>query len=83
MRRKASFHFIRIIWTKNFNQNIFITVDLMFLLKVLTINKKKIYNVNVSNCAVDIVKFSFDLIPCFWPIFVDFQNETASLCVNN
>ena len=27
--------------------------------------------------------FSLDLIPCFWPIFVDFQNEVVSLCVNN
>ena len=27
--------------------------------------------------------FSLDLIPCFWPIFGDFQNEAASLCVTS
>ena len=24
-----------------------------------------------------------DLVPCFWPSFVDFQNEAVSLCINN
>ena len=24
-----------------------------------------------------------DLMPRFWPIFVDFQKETVSLCFNN
>ena len=47
--------------------------------------KEKIYIINVSNYTTDIVKFSLDLIPCFWPIFVDFQVYalTAGLCINS
>ena len=38
---------------------------------------------NISNRTLHIVKFSLDLILCFWrPIFLDFQNETAGLWVN-
>ena len=27
--------------------------------------------------------FVSDLMPCFWPIFADFQNEAVSLWINN
>ena len=59
---------------------IYISVDLLFRLRVLRI---KMHIINLSNCTVNIVKFSLDLIPCFWPIFVDFQNEADGLCVNH
>ena len=57
------------------------TVDLLFRLKVLIVKVK--IHINISNCTLYIVKFSLDLIACFWLILVDFQNETAGLCVNN
>ena len=40
----------------------------------------------MRNCSLYIVKFFTGLdilISCFWPIFADFQNEAAGLCVNN
>ena len=84
MRRKASFHFIHIIRTKNFNESIYITVDAMFILRVLMINESKlIHNMDISNHTLYFVKISLDLIRCFWPIFVDFQNEAAGLCFDN
>ena len=53
-----------------------ITVDLMLRLKMLIINESKdTQHTYCSNCTLYIVKFSLDLILCFWPIFVDFQNE--------
>ena len=36
-----------------------------------------------SNCTIYIVKFCIRFDTLFWPIFVDFQNEAASLCINN
>ena len=61
-----------------------ITVDLMFSLKVLIISKStekhhKYQQLHTLYCKV----FTLDLIPCFWPIFVDFQNKVAGVCVNN
>ena len=50
--------------------------DLMFRSKVLIINKSK-------DTYHKYPTFSLDLSPCFWPIFVDFQNKAASLCFNN
>ena len=60
---------------------IFITVDLMFLLKVFIINKSK--DTHHKYAHFTFLRFSLDFIPCFWPIFADFQNEAASLCVDN
>ena len=60
-----------------------ITVNLMFQLKVLTINKSKDTNKKISNCTLHLLTFSLDMTLIFWPIFVDFQNEAAGLCVNN
>ena len=77
-RKKASFHVIPIIRTKNFNEAISITVDLMFRLKV------KIRIINVSNCTLYIVKFFIGSDILFLADFSeDFQNEAARLCINN
>ena len=38
---------------------------------------------NIGNCTLYVVKFLFDFIPCFWQIFVDFQNAAAGLYINN
>ena len=45
--------------------------------------KVKIHIIDFSNCTFILKRFSLDLIPCFWPIFVDFQNEASGLCTNN
>ena len=37
----------------------------------------------MSNCTLHIVKIFIGFDTLFWPIFVDFQNEAASLCLNN
>ena len=58
---------------------IFITMDSMFPLKVLVINKSKDTHHKSVIAHVRLLSFSLDLIPCFWPIFVDFQNEAVSL----
>ena len=57
-----------------------ITMDSMFPLKVLVINKNKDTHL-IAHFRLQ--SFSLDLIPCFWPFFFDFQNQTVSLCVNN
>ena len=59
-----------------------ITVDLLLQLKMVII-KVKLHMLIISNYTLYIVKFSLDLILCFSPIFVDFQNEATGLCVNN
>ena len=77
-------------------RSIFITMDSMFPLRVLVINKSKdtfhksvFAHVRLDTfhksvfAHVRLKSFSLDLIPCFWPIFVNFQNEAVSLCVNN
>ena len=45
--------------------------------------KVKSHIINISNCTLHIVKVFIGFDTLFWPIFVDFQNETAGLCVNN
>ena len=77
MRTKACFHFIHIVRTKNFHQGHFHYSGLYALIKSKDTIKVKMQIINVSNCTLYIVKFSLDLIPYFWPIFVDFQNETG------
>ena len=60
------------------------SASLMFRLKLLIINKSKGTHSKISVIAhFTLSSFTLDLISCFWPIFVDFQNEAASLCVNN
>ena len=54
----------------------------MFRLKV-SIIKVKIHIINISNCTLYIVKFLTEFGTLFLADFVDFQNEAASLCVNN
>ena len=39
--------------------------------------------INISNCTLHIVKFFIGFDTLFWPIFVDFQNEAASVCIDN
>ena len=60
-----------------------ITMDTMFPLKVLVINKSKDAHHKSVIARFRLYSFLLDLIPCFGPIVVDFQNETASLWVNN
>ena len=43
----------------------------------------KIHVINVTHCTFHILKFSLDLIPFLWPMFINFQNEATGLCVNN
>ena len=43
----------------------------------------KIHIINISNCTLYIVKIFIGFDTLFWLILVDFQNEAASLCVNN
>ena len=50
-----------------------ITMDSMFPLKVLVINKSKDTPLKSVIAHFRFQSFSLDLIPCFWPIFVDFQ----------
>ena len=38
---------------------------------------------NISNCTLHIIKFFIGFDTLFWPTFVDFQSETAGLCVKN
>ena len=45
--------------------------------------KVKSHIINISNCTLHIVKVFIGFDTLFWPIFVDFQNETAGLSVNN
>ena len=47
------------------------------------LGKLFLVNTYTNNYALYIVKFSLDLISCSLPIFVDFQNEAAGLCVKN
>ena len=54
-----------------------LTVDLMFRLKVLIINKSKDTLININNCTFYTVKFSIGFDTLFWQIFVDFQNEAV------
>ena len=54
-----------------------ITVDLMFRLIVSI--EMKICVINTSNCTLYIVNFFIG----FDTLFVDSQNEAASLCINN
>ena len=55
----------------------------MFPLKVLVINKSKHTHYKSVIAHSRLSSYSLALMPCFWPIFVDFQKETASLRVNN
>ena len=56
-----------------------ITMDSMFPLKVLVINKSKdAHHKSVITCF-RFQSLLLDLIPCFQPIFEDFQNEAISL----
>ena len=43
----------------------------------------KIRIINISNCTLYIVNFFTGFDALFWPIFVDSQNEVASLYINN
>ena len=43
---------------------------------------KKIHIINISNCTLHIAKFFIGFDALFLANFVDFQNETAGLCVN-
>ena len=56
-----------------------ITMDSMFPLKVLVINKSKDTHHKSVIVHFRLYSFSLDLILCFSPIFVDFQNEAVSL----
>ena len=58
---------------------IFITMDSMLPLKVLVINKNIDTHHKSVIAQIRLQRFSLDLIPCFWPIFVDFQKEAVSL----
>ena len=60
-----------------------ITVDSMFQLKVLIINKSKDTHDKFQELHTFDCKVLLDFILCFWSIFVDFQNEATGLCVNN
>ena len=39
--------------------------------------------INMSNCTLCSIKIFIGFDTLFWPIFADFQNEAAGLCVNN
>ena len=56
-----------------------ITVDLMFLLKVLITNKIKTHIINTSNANFKIVKFFTEFDTLFWPIFVGFRTRLPVL----
>ena len=58
---------------------ILIIMDPMFLLKVFLINKSKDTRHKPVVAHFRLQSFSLDLIPCFGPNFVDFQNEAVSL----
>ena len=57
-----------------------ITVDLML---VINKNKDTHHKYQYKVCKLYIVKFFVGFDTLFWPIFVDFQNEAASLCLDN
>ena len=56
-----------------------ITMDSIVPLKVLVINKSKDTHHKSIIAYFRSQSFSLDLMACFWPIFVDFQNEAVSL----
>ena len=74
MRRKTSFHFIHVIWTKSFNETHFHYIGRNVSVKSVDNDKK-----NISNYALYIVKFFIGVDTDF----CRFQNETASLCFDN
>ena len=56
-----------------------ITMNSMFPSKVLVINKSKDTHHKSVIVHFRLLSFSLHLIPRFWPIVVDFQNEAVSL----
>ena len=74
--KKGIFSFYSHNMKKNSVTAISITEDLMFRLKVLTINESKdTHHINMSNCTLYIVKFFIRLMPCFGPILLIFRTR--------
>ena len=80
--RKGIFAFYSHNFDKKFQWEPIDTINISFAFYSNNFDKKfqwePIDTINTIN-----IRFSLDLISCFWLIYVDFQNEAADFCFNN